>query len=227
MPMVEVNESFCGCTMEIRWKCAAGHSGEWESSDQINMVYVNNLQAGAALLFTGNNFTKMSLFSKCFQLSFISSSTFHRYQKKYLARTVADWWDAMQLMIVSEIGDKPVVVCGDGQMDSPGFCAKNCTYTLMDASTDYTLGVEVVDVRHAQNKSSVMEKIGCERALYALMGKINIAELVTDASSQIIKLIGTLYANNLYKGTLNHRYEVATHFYFSNILQLQLPNTKI
>ena len=50
----------------------------------------------------------------------------------------------------SALGSKPVVVAGDGQMDSPGFCAKNCTYALMHADLDYILHVEMVDVRHSQ-----------------------------------------------------------------------------
>ena len=62
---------------------------------------------------------------------------------------------------------KDIVVSGDGQIDSPGFSAKYCTYTLMDIDLYYILDVKVVDVRHAQLKSSVMEKVGCKQALEA------------------------------------------------------------
>lgn len=190
MPIADLEDRYCGCTIEIRWRCTAGHSGEWQSSEAVNRVYVNNLLAGASLLYSGNNFTKISLFAKCFELAFISRSTFHRHQNKYLARSVVDWWNEMQNIMFSALGNKPVVVAGDGQMDSPGFCAKNCTYTLMHASMDYVLQVDIVDVRHSQLKSVVMEKVGCERGLDALMAKINIVELVTDASSQITKMLG-------------------------------------
>ena len=44
-----------------------------------------------------------------------------------------------------------------------------------------------------QLKSVVMEKVGCERALDNLMEKVRVVELVTDASSQIIKIIGKGY----------------------------------
>ena len=96
----------------------------------------------------------------------------------------------MQESMFEVLGNQPVVVSGDGQMDSPVFCAKYCTYSLMHATLDYILQVEVVDVRQSQLKSVVMEKVGCERALNALMSKLNIQELVTDASGQIIKLLG-------------------------------------
>ena len=54
----------------------------------------------------------------------------------------------------------------------------------------YILQVEVLQVRQSQLKSVAMGKVGCERALDALMSKLNIQELVTDASGQIIKLLG-------------------------------------
>ena len=62
----------------------------------------------------------------------------------------------------------------------------------MNAEQDYVLHVEVVDVRHSQHKSSVMEKVGCQRALDSLMENVTVVELVTDASSQIIKLLGSV-----------------------------------
>ena len=190
--IVEMKESYVGCTLEMRWECQSGHSGILRSSDSINNIYVNNMQLAASLLFSGNNFTKMSLYAKCFHLAFISYSTFLRCQKKFLIRTVNEWWTNMQGMMFKTIGSQPIVISGDGQMDSPGFSAKNCTYTLMHVTTDYILAVEFVDVRHSQLKSAVMEKVGCERALDSFMAKVNIEELVTDASSQVIKLLGTL-----------------------------------
>ena len=48
-------------------------------------------------------------------------------------------------------------------------------------------------MRHSQLKSATMEKVGCERALKALMEKVHVTGLVTDASSQIIKLLGTFF----------------------------------
>jgi hypothetical protein len=193
MPSVEVNETFVGCVLEIRWKCQAGHCGDWHSSKRVNNIYVNNIQTAASLLFTGNNYTKLSLFSKCLSLAFFSASTFHQYQKKYHSPQVNSWWKSLQDSMFSAIGNKPVVIPGDGQMDSPGFCAKNCTYTVMHAELDYVLHVEMVDVRHSQLKSAVMEKDGCERSLDFLMKKLSIAEFVTDASSQIIKMLGEYF----------------------------------
>ena len=57
--------------------------------------------------------------------------------------------------------DEPVSICGDGQMDSPDFPEKTCVYSLMHTSLEYMLHVEVVDVRHAQIKSTVVEQVAC------------------------------------------------------------------
>jgi hypothetical protein len=75
MPLVEVKETFVGCVLEIRWKFQTGQCGEWQSSKMVKKIYVNNLLTAASLLFTGNNFTKLSLFSKCLSLAFFSSSS--------------------------------------------------------------------------------------------------------------------------------------------------------
>ena len=139
MPLVKVKETFVGSVLEIRWKYLADHVGEWQSSKRVGSLYVNNIQTAAALLFTGNNFTKLSLFSKCLSLVFFSPQGFYQCQRKYLVPSVHLWWNDMH-----------VVVAGNGQMDSPGFSAKNCTYTLMHADLNYVLHVEFVDVRHSQ-----------------------------------------------------------------------------
>jgi hypothetical protein len=81
-------------------------------------------------------------------------------------------------------------------MDSPGHSAKNCIYTLMDTDSDYILHVEVVDVWHSQLKSACMEKVGCQRALDFLMSQVEVDEFITDALSQIIKMLGNKISNS-------------------------------
>ena len=96
----------------------------------------------------------------------------------------------MQNEMYDSLGDEVVSVSGDGQMDSPGFSAKTCVYPLMHSSLEYMIHVEVVDVRHAQMKSTVMEKVACQCALDSIEQKLNVVEVVTDACSQKIKMLG-------------------------------------
>ena len=106
------------------------------------------------------------------------------------------------------IGNQSVTVAGDRQMESHGFSTKNCTYTLMKEYMDSVLHVEMVDVQHSQLKSSVMERVGCERALDFLMRELSIQELVTDASSQLIKMLGefsVIIDSNILNYCSNHK----------------------
>ena len=48
-------------------------------------------------------------------------------------------------------------VKGYGRMYSPGFCAKYCTYTLMDTETKDIVGLQILDKRQADLNSIRME----------------------------------------------------------------------
>lgn len=84
-----------------------------------------------------------------------------------------------------------IVVAGDGQMDSPGHLWNHWVYSLMDTSNFYILHVQNVDVRSTQLKTTVMERKGCEELLY-LLQNLKVMEFVSDANSQIIKMLSTL-----------------------------------
>lgn len=91
-----VEERFIGCCLKIVWRCSNGHVGDWHSSEQLKNVYVDNIMVAASLLLSGNNFSKLSLFAKSLELAFLGSSTYHKYQKVYLAPQVQFWWHNMQ-----------------------------------------------------------------------------------------------------------------------------------
>lgn len=75
---------------------------------------------------------------------------------------------------------------GDARNDSPGYSAKFCTYTLMTHDNSDIVSVVTVDKRHAALKSPNMEKLALTKSLAALSHMdINVAELVTDAHTQI------------------------------------------
>ena len=85
-----------------------------------------------------------------------------------------------------------LVVCGDGRMDSPGFSAKYCVYTMMEHYLNVIVDLEVVDKREAGGTSTLMEKMGCKRLLERMMHSLNLGELVTDASRVIMKMVREL-----------------------------------
>ena len=82
------------------------------------------------------------------------------------------------------------MVSGDERCDSPGKCAKFCTYTLMETTRDTIIHCETIDKREVQNKSPNMEREAISRSLDYLKEKINIVEVTTDSSTAVTKMIG-------------------------------------
>lgn len=181
-----------GPTLIVNWKCSSGHQGKFTSSKDVNDMYVNNLQTAAAILLSGNSFFKIEKMARFMGLSFFSDATFYRVQRLYLIPVVNKWWSWQREQILKDFINKEVIVCGDGQCDSPGHTAKNLCYFLMELVSGYILDVEVKDKRHVNLVSVNMEKRALQSALQRLKGVLNVVEIVTDASSTIKKLIGKI-----------------------------------
>ena len=103
---------------------------------------------------------------------------------------MTEWWKWQQAEIFKELKNKDLVVCGDGQCDSPGFTAKNLCYYLMEMTTSYIIDIEVMDKREVELRSVNMEKEALLKILGRLKDSLNVVELVTDASASIKKAIG-------------------------------------
>lgn len=89
--------------------------------------------------------------------------------------------------LIEQFRGEKLVLCGDGQCDSPGFSAKNLCYFLMELVSEYILEVEVVDKRHVDMKSTAMEKKALQQSLTRLKQVLNVVEISTDASVTIKK----------------------------------------
>lgn len=79
------------------------------------------------------------------------------------------------------------ICLGDGRNDSPGHCAKFCTYSMMDQTNKAIVAVEVVDKRETNLKSPNMEALGLQKAMRKLQvdHTVHIKEITTDAHVQI------------------------------------------
>lgn len=185
-----VDYTLIGTTVSISWSCTDGHCGKFYSSYQCNGVMATNLQAAAAIVYSGNNFYKINRFCQFLGLSFMSKSTFFRYQRLYCLPVISEWWEWQQKTIMEELKGSELVVSGDGQCDSPGHSAKNLCYFLMDTQTNFIIDVEVLDKRHTGLKSTNMERDALRNILNRSKKNLNVVEIVTDASSSIIKMIG-------------------------------------
>ena len=93
-------------------------------------------------------------------------------------------------MATGNYQERFIIQNGDGQCDSPGHFAKNLCYFMMEINSSYTIDLEVLDKRHTELKSANMGREALKIILKRLTNVLNIVEVVTDASSSIIKMIG-------------------------------------
>ena len=85
---------------------------------------------------------------------------------------------------------KSVVLAGDGRCDSPGSSAKYCSYIMMDIDSNQILHMVTIDKRQVGLQSPNMERQALEHCMdFLLKEKIDITEIVTDASTAVAKLL--------------------------------------
>ena len=168
-------------------------------------MFKNNLVFAASILLSGNNFYKIQQLCKISSIS--SPTTYFLYQRLTMCPTVKQFYEQSQVQlclvvdkdvffeyiqdhIIQGLHGKSVVLSGDGRCDSPGKCAKYCTYSLMDISSNEIAHVETIDKREVHLKSPNMEWEALSRGLKYLESKLNITEVTTDSSTSVSKLIG-------------------------------------
>ena len=176
---------------------------------------MSSVLLASSVLVSGNNFEKISLLAKSMNLHYVSSTTFGRIQSLYAVPSIRDLWNKMKEVIWKVFENDVLVVCGDGRMDSPGFSAKYCVYTMMEHYLNVITDLEVVDKREAGGTSTLMEKMGCKRLLERMMDSLNLGEIVTDASRVIMKMVRELKGKTLQNYPLTiSRYKNSVCVYF-------------
>jgi hypothetical protein len=178
----------------IYWNCTNGHQGRWTSSRLLcqkegQNIYTNSILLATAVIITGNNYDKMLMFCKFMNLGFISKATFSRLQRNYVIPAITSLWDEMKTDVWTLLAKETIILCGDGRNDSPGHCAKYCTYILMEQFLNVIVDVENADKRETRGISTNMEVFCLKNLLERIAGKFNITEIVTDASTTVIALV--------------------------------------
>ncbi|XP_061167182.1 uncharacterized protein LOC133176022 [Saccostrea echinata] len=189
---VHISSEVVSSAVYLRWVCTNNHEAhKWCSQPLLNRrVHSGDVLISAALLASGNNFQKISLFFKFLKLPILSVSSFIKIQRTYVTPTIEEIWKKHQNDILEEFRGKDVVVLGDGRMDSPGHSAQYCTYTFMENETHKILCLVTMDKRMTGRKSAILEKACFQKGLQFLLEKeINVVEVVTDAHVQIEALM--------------------------------------
>jgi hypothetical protein len=181
-------EMVSGSCLKVRTRCELGHIRTWSSSPELfdakgDIFSEINVALSAAVLLSGNHFDKIVKLFHCLCIPIISDVTFRDLCAAHLYDVISHWWTAMQSVLLRDLKDKEVDLCGDGRSDSPGFSAQFCLYSFV--SNNVVLHTELVDKRETKLKSTNMEKEACIRGLSFLSKHVSIARFCTDAHVQI------------------------------------------
>ncbi|XP_070564224.1 uncharacterized protein [Ptychodera flava] len=187
-----------GSALYLSWVCPSGHIAyKWCSQPLLNRrLHSGDLLTSAAILMSGNSYSKTALFARMLNLKIVSSSTYLKIQRHYLVPSVDQYWETHQQEIVRKHAEKELVIIGDGRMDSPGFCAQYCSYTFMEYESKDILDIITIDKRQTDRKSTIMEKVAFQQSLDHLLDQgATVKEVATDSHPQITSLMKTRYGN--------------------------------
>lgn len=178
-----------GSQLSIHLTCLNGCSYKWQSQPSLcGTKGEGNVVLTAAIFFSGIHFAKFERFAHCLNLKTISEALYYMLRKKYVFPVVEKAWEAEQANVFRDLLSREnIVLVGDGRCDSPGHCAKYCTYTLMDVQTQKVVDFKVISVSEVAN-SNVMEIKGFKDALFTVESQgIKVCVISTDRHPQIIK----------------------------------------
>ncbi|KAG0425581.1 hypothetical protein HPB47_027267 [Ixodes persulcatus] len=116
-------------------------------------------------------------------IAMITERMYYYYQSGYLLPVVKQVYERRNSELLEQLRGKNLDLAGDGRCDSPGFCAKYCTYTFHEASTKKLIHIEQVQVRETAEvpSNNAMEKVAFLRGLAKLKDQgFTIASFMSD-----------------------------------------------
>lgn len=205
-----------GSAVIVQWFCPNNHCvWQWNSQPTFKCgMQACDFMLASNIILSGNSYAKVALLFKFMNVGIVDRTTFFKIQDTYCVDAVKDFWNNKRAEVVSKLQSKDsVVVLADGLMDSPGFCTQYCTYTLMENDTKEILSIVNVDKREAQRRSVIMEREGFIRSFDMIRQEVKLAEICTDAHSQISALFnpckgkykdsGVLHTLDMWHGSKN------------------------
>ena len=202
--VTDVNFTYTGSLLTVKTSCMNNHDSVWNSQPLINHTPVGNLLICSSILFTGNTFARIKNFASCLGLVFLSQTTFHSNQNKFLFPLINEAWQTEKRNVVLELRNKAAVkITGDGRCDSPGHSAKYGTYSVMDSESGKVVDFNVVQVTEVSS-SNAMEREGFVRCVDGLEknDKIGISCITTDRHVSITSTMAKRYKH------IKHQYDV-------------------
>ena len=197
--VTSLRESTCGSMLSVKLFSLSGHETLWNSQPLFNRMPAGNLLTSAAILLSGNTYSRVSPF---LNLQFFSHTTFYDIQNKYLFPVVNKAWTEVKREVLQATRDGgPVNLVGDGRSDSPGHSAKYGTYTMMsDEGKVITFSlVQVTEI----TSSNAMEKEGFQRCFRERTEEgVNVNRIATDRHTSISSVMDKDHQD------ISHQYDV-------------------
>ena len=145
---VEV-KSTCGYAIKLEWLCEAMHRGFWYSSSIYAAGMSTNYIVETALVLSGISHHQFLRFCRFVNLTHTSTTSYARNQRLYAAPAIHQEYIRMRDSINDDIKlQDGLILCGDGRMDSPGFCATKATYSFMEEGGSH----RVVSMEHGDKR---------------------------------------------------------------------------
>lgn len=156
-------------------------------------------------MVTGINISKILNFFMLLCCAFPSCRTIY-YAVRYVVRPIVYcYYTSEQNKIIDCIvqSGHEVHLSADGQYDSPGFCAYNCTVTALEKVSKKIIGFMIVNRREANNRSACAKPIAFWRLFNELLKmNVRITSVTTDASPSL----NSLFANEFLQ--IKHYYNL-------------------
>ena len=146
---VEVTRTTQGSLLRIKQTCTRCHyKWEWDSQPMCGNIPAGNISLSAAILYVGALPKKALRIFRFLKFCSISTRTFFRHQREYLWPAISSVWNFEQQALLTSLREKntKLNLSGDGRADSPGFCAKYGSYTLIEMSCNKVVHFELVQV---------------------------------------------------------------------------------
>lgn len=216
--ILNVNKTVVGTMLKVQTECINGHTSlNWTSQPIVgDRMPAGNLLCSAAVLFSGQNYSSAARYAELLNLQFIGQTAFYKIQRNYLVPVINDCWIKERESVIAELKTRDAVqLAGDGRCDSPGFCAKYCTYTFMDTLTGKVVDFELKQVTQTGTSQS-MEKAGFQETLDRLLDcGVPVTDVSTDRHSGIKKIMRDKYKSE----GIDHQFDP---FHVANWIRKQL-----
>ena len=134
-----------GATICVKSECNEGHSSKWFSQPVNKQFSKGHVHIATSILLSGTLFATFKVFCSSLKLVMFSRTTYDKIMNKYSYPLIEKIWEKKRIEQINDVKESGQLwIAGDGQYDSPGFCAKYCTYTFMDINSGCIVDFQLI-----------------------------------------------------------------------------------